>query len=559
MDSELDLEPAEPHIYGPTWRRKTDGNFWLPEKTLGRQLVNWAYENLRTPGGPDAGEPYLPTPEQYRFFLWWFAVNEQGRFIYRSGVLRRLKGWGKDPVAAVLSMMELCGPVQFSHFDVNGDPVGKPKFSPWIQLVAVSQDQTRNTFMLFNSITTPELKRKSGLDIHKTVIYNSEGGLIEGVTSSPTSLEGKRPTLVIENETQWWNEQNDGHFMDEVISGNVDKSSYGSARTLKICNAHVPGQDSVQERDHDTYMDVLAGDAVDTGVLYDALEAPANTPLSEIPSKKEDPEGFAEGVAALRAGLEIARGDAVWLDLDTIVMSMLDPRRPVSESRRKFLNQVNASEDSWITPMEWDACRRDVRLEPSDKITLGFDGSKSDDHSALVACRLSDGALFVLRHWNPKHFTNEEIPREQVDAAVRSAMQRYRVYGFRSDVKEFEAYVDNWTKAFGRKMKVKAAPNCPIAFDMRGQTKKFSLDCERFVDAVVEEELLHDGNPVLRQHILNARRNPTVYDTISIMKPSKGSSKKIDTAVSAVLAFGARQEYLMSKKGSRTGKGVVLT
>ena len=70
MDSELDLEPAEPHIYGPTWRRKTDGNFWLPEKTLGRQLVNWAYENLRTPGGPDAGEPYLPTPEQYRFFLW---------------------------------------------------------------------------------------------------------------------------------------------------------------------------------------------------------------------------------------------------------------------------------------------------------------------------------------------------------------------------------------------------------------------------------------------------------------------------------------------------------
>ena len=50
-----------------------------------------------------------------------------------------------------------------------------------------------------------------------------------------------------------------------------------------------------------------------------------------------------------------------------------------------------------------------------------------------------------------------------------------------------------------------------------------------------------------------------MYDTISIMKPSKGSSKKIDTAVSAVLAFGARQEYLMSKKGSRTGKGVILT
>lgn len=559
MDSEQALEPAPPHIYGPTWRKTKEGKYWLPEKTLGRQLMNWAYENLRTPGGPHAGEPYVPTPEQYRFFLWWFAVDDRGRFVYRSGILRRLKGWGKDPVAAVLSILELCAPVEFSHFDQYGNPVGKEKFSPWVQLVAVSQDQTRNTFLLFNSICTKDLKIAHGLDINKTVIYSADGGLIEGVTSSPTSLEGKRPTLVIENETQWWNDSNDGHFMNEVIQGNVDKAAYGNCRVLKICNAHIPGQNSVQERDHDAYMSVLSGDAVDTGVLYDALEAPADTPLSEIPSKKEDPEGHAQGVEALKEGLRLAAGDAKWLDIENITLSMLDPRRPISESRRKFLNQVNASEESWISPAEWDSCRRVVNLEPGERVTLGFDGSKSGDHSVLVACRLSDGALFVLRHWNPEQFRNDEVPREQVDAVVRSAMQRYRVIGFRSDVKEFEAYVDNWTKAFGRRMKIKAAPNSPIAFDMRGQTKRFSLDCERFLDAVIEEEVIHDGNPVLRQHILNSRRNPTVYDTVSIMKESKDSSKKIDAAVSAVLAFGARQEYLMSKKGSRTGKGVILS
>ncbi|WP_237046879.1 terminase TerL endonuclease subunit [Mycobacterium tuberculosis] len=92
---------------------------------------------------------------------------------------------------------------------------------------------------------------------------------------------------------------------------------------------------------------------------------------------------------------------------------------------------------------------------------------------------------------------------------------------------------------------------------MRGQTKRFALDCERFVDAVLERELYHDGNPVLRQHVLNARRHPTTFDAISIRKESKDSSKKIDAAVCAVLAFGARQDYLMSKK-HRSGRAVVI-
>lgn len=36
--------------------------------------------------------------------LWWYAVDDTGRFIYRKGVLQRLKGWGKDPHLAVISL-----------------------------------------------------------------------------------------------------------------------------------------------------------------------------------------------------------------------------------------------------------------------------------------------------------------------------------------------------------------------------------------------------------------------------------------------------------------------
>ncbi|MDK6538428.1 hypothetical protein QP255_24060, partial [Escherichia coli] len=77
--------------------------------------------------------------------------------------------------------------------------------------------------------------------------------------------EGKRPTFILMNETQWWVEANDGKNMRDVIDGNVSKSAYGTCRALSICNAHIPGQDSVGEADWETYLKVQAGEAVDTG------------------------------------------------------------------------------------------------------------------------------------------------------------------------------------------------------------------------------------------------------------------------------------------------------
>lgn len=607
-----ELAPSPPHIIGPTWQLTADGGWYLPEKTLGWAILNWWAEYVRTPGGDHAGEAFMPTLEQARFTLWWYAVDDNGKYIYREGVLRRLKGWGKDPFAAALSLAELCGPVAFSHFDADGNPVGKRRHAAWIQVAAVSQDQTKNTFSLFPIMISKQLKSEYGLDVNKFLIYSADGGRIEAVTSSPASMEGNRPTFVIQNETQWWGQGpdgkvNDGHSMASVIEGNMTKID--GARTLSICNAHIPGTESVAEVSYNAWFDIAGGKAVDTGLLYDALEAPADTPISEIPLQSEDPEGYEAGVEKLRQGLLIARGDSTWLPIDDILMSVLSVKNPITESRRKFLNQVNASEDSWISPTQWDRCHislRDDKLRPSiyeqvwdelvveldfepdpeeisdefrakwerlaeaklrntvksmdiakgEKIAMGFDGSKSNDWTALVGCRISDGLLFVIKTWNPEHYGGE-IPKEDVDAVVHSAFSRYDVVAFRADVKEFEQSVAEWGQAYKKKLKVNASPGNPVAFDMRGQTKRFAFDCELLEDAIIEREVFHNGNPVLRQHVMNAQRHPTTYDAISIRKATKDSSKKIDAAVCAVLAFGARQDYLMSKK-ARTGRVVAI-
>jgi phage terminase large subunit-like protein len=557
------LRVSPPHVIGPTWARTLDGHWFLPERTLGWEILNWLYQYVRTPGGDFAGEGFVPTDEQSRFLLWWYAVDENGKYTYREGMLRRLKGWGKDPFAAALALVELCGPVAFSHFDSSGNPVGKRRHGAWVQIAAVSQDQTKNTFRLFPIMISQQLKRDYNLDVNKFVIYAGDGGVIEAVTSSPASMEGNRPTFVIKNEIQWWGrgpggEANDGHEMDAVITGNLGKTA--NARALSIFNAHVPGTESVAEKAWDNYQDVVGGKVVDTGILYDALEAPADTPVSEIPSKAEDPEGHEKGVERLRQGVLVARGDSYWLPVDTIVQLILDTRNPITESRRKFLNQINAAEDSWISPQEWNLCAvtdDSHRLKPGDKITLGFDGSKSSDHSGLIACRVSDGMLFVLGHWKPADFPTGEIDRSQVDAVVRSAKERYEVVGFRADVKEFEAYVDQWGEFFKNTLKVNASPGNPVAFDMRGNQKKFAMDCERFRDAVLEGTLQHDANASLKQHVTNAKMFPTTYDAIAIRKATKDSSRKIDLAVCGVLAYGSRQDFLMSKDNRDDGVVII--
>ena len=78
---------------GPTFQRDENGNYLLPERTLGWEVMGWCSEYLLDPNFPeDDPHPFRFTNEQARIVLWWFAVDETGRFAYRSGVIQRLKG-----------------------------------------------------------------------------------------------------------------------------------------------------------------------------------------------------------------------------------------------------------------------------------------------------------------------------------------------------------------------------------------------------------------------------------------------------------------------------------
>lgn len=550
----LELDPV---TLGPTWARTKSG--WvLPKRTLGWQVLAWTAEYLRQPDGNDAGRPWRYTDEQARFLLWWYAVDEHGRFVYRYGMLRRVKGWGKDPVGATLCATEFVGPCRFAGFDAAGEPVAAPHPAAWILTAAVARDQTRNTMTLFPGMFSQHAVDEYAIDIGKEILYAHEGrARIESVTSSARALEGPRATFTLKNETQHWLRNNEGHAMAEVIARNATKSRDGSARVLAISNAHEPGEESDAERDYEAWQAIEQGKSRSTGFMYDSLEAPPDVELADEEQ--------------LRAGLRAARGDSVWLDEDRHVEEIYDPRNSPSSSRRFYLNQLVAAEDAWIAPHEFDrlACDApnqppvedldDDRIPPAgEEITLGFDPSKTDDHTVLRGCRLSDGYTFTLGFWDPAEHGGE-LPRDQVDAAVLAAHEKFTVCAFFSDLHPLESYVDRWAELFGKQYEVKASTRHPIAWDMRGRQKETTIEIERLHDEIVEQTFRHDGDMRVKQHYANARRRPNKWG-VSVGKEHRESARKIDSVPTDMLARTARRMVLANPRRRRrkTGKAVFV-
>lgn len=541
----------EPVRIGPTWQ--TDGGFWvLPDLSLGWEMLAWSGAYLQA--GRD--EPWVWTDEQARFLLWWYAVDDNGRFLYRDGVLQRLKGFGKDPIGAGIAEFEHVGPNVVRDFGPDGQPVGEPHPDPWVQIAAVSLEQTKNTMRLLPSMVSPRAVEEYGLVIGKESAY-SGNRFLQAVTSSPATLQGARSTFVLLNETHEWVASNGGHEMEYVLQNNSTKSKGGVARTLRITNAYEPGADSVAEHDREAWEAVQAGRAADTGLLYDSLEAAPDAPLT---------------IDAAPDVVRSVRGDSTWLDIDRIVQSIADVRNPPSASRRFWYNQIVAAEDAWLAPQEFDLCAaKDREVEPGERVFLFGDGSKSDDATALVGCCESDGHVFTVGVWQrPPRADGWTVDREKVARRVDETHERFAVVGFwfdPSDARDdetgerfWEPYADAWARQYGASYELHAVKSGPrkhaVLWDMRqsSNVEQFTEHAERFTSDVVDRRLTHDGGALLVQHVRNARRRPNRWG-VSLGKEHRESRRKIDAAVCAVGARMMRHvAALADTKKPRSGK-----
>jgi hypothetical protein len=502
------------------------------------------------PNGPRAGKPFELTLDQFRFLLWFYAVDEDGRWLFNHAARRLAKGSGKSPFAAVVALTEFCGPVRLERFDdrLDGGCKGKPVDMPLVQIAATAESQTANTMRMVRAFAPKgsPVVREYNLDPGKTRYYRVPEGTLEVITSSATAAEGAESSFVVGDETEHWRPANGGPDLMATLADNLAKSG---ARMLETANAWEPGVESVAESTWDAWVAQEEGRTRgDTRILYDARVAPPDTDMS-------DPD-------SLRGALEFVYADCDWKkarpdgppDVRPLMERIWTPSARPNDSRRKYLNQPTAAEDAWVTQEQWlrlaDASKV---VSPGDEVVLFFDGSKSRDATALVGCRVDDGHVFTIAVWEPRpaHNTDDVIDVADVDRVVRAARAGVfgHVVGFFADVQEWESFTKlDWPELFAGELLVHASEGKDpqlIAWDMRVKTWDFTRAVELCEAEIVDRLFTHDGDSRLSRHVTNLRRRPNRYG-VSVGKESRSSPKKVDAGVCMIGARMVRRLVLAS-------------
>jgi hypothetical protein len=539
--------------------------------TLGFAAIDWITEMLAAPDAADY-EPLVPYLEQEDFFLRWYELDVLTcRYRRHRGVLGRPRGWGKSPILGAVAILEALGDIVPDGWDANGQPVGRPWKSirtPLVHIAAVSEEQTNNTWTPIMEMLredAPIHDHYAGIEPFEAFVALGSGrGKIDKITSSSRTIKGARPVFSVLDQTEEWVVSNGGVKLANTMRANAAKVG---GRTLESPNAYIPGEGSVAEGSAAFWHKIRIGKAKDEGLLYDHREAPADTDMGDRDS--------------LIKGLRFAYGDSSGhpdgctihedpcapghVDLDRLVQTIWDPEQDVQQSRSDFLNQITHASDSWISQPEWRSIYdENASVEDGEQIALGFDGSRgrnrgNADATALIACRLSDGLLFEVGVWEARYGEKDWLPSMmEVDTKVAMAMERWRVCAFSGDPSGWQEPMARWEAKYGRRLKVKASQQNPIAAWPRGKDSRVETYVETFRRMVVNRELRHDGSPSLTRHVLNARKRTTRTGYL-IHKAYPDSPDKIDAAYAAVMALKARTDCLRQGLGKPKRDRILTT
>lgn len=502
--------------------------------TLGFDVGEWIESHCVVSDGYRQGEPYRLTDEMWRFLIHFYRLYPHAApwpapdgLRYTGGQLRRSQKWGKDPFGAAQIWAEALGPTRFDGWNAAGEPVGAPYPTPLIVCLGTSEEQTDNTWRPFVAMgQLGPLADLSGLDIGLTRCVLPGGGKVEPVTTSAKARLGAPLTYLTITESHLFTLQ--GGF--RKVAGAVKRNVAGmDGRWLELTNAWDPTEGSEAQ---------VTGDSGDERVYIDTIE----------PRRVEDLDDeetlYAE---LLRQYGDSARERHGWVNIRGRIMHEVRSARYLEADRRRFfLNEIVVGESVFVDPIRWDTLVDDEPLAPKTRIALGFDGSKSRDATALVACRMSDGKLFKLRVWErPANAITWKVPSEKVDEAVRDTFDAYDVVMMFADPYRWQDYLDKWSGQWPKQ----------VAEFPTNVEQRMDKAIERFTTAFGDGQIRHDGDETLATHCKNAvlvkgsRKKPRPGEEQDIpqyyMKMAKrGTGQLIDAAVAAVLAYAARGQAI---------------
>jgi phage terminase large subunit-like protein len=206
-------------------------------------------------------------------------------------------------------------------------------------------------------------------------------------------------------------------------------------------------------------------------------------------------------------------------------------RTPEPEFRTKRLNQWVSSLNAWLPTGKWQTLGAEINLDPDTPVIVGFDGSFNGDCTALTYCTIpTDDTLphiGLIRVWEKKPEDTDDwrVSTSEVEDEIIQFCQAF-------NVKEIACDPFRWQ----RTMEAMQDLGLPVVEYNSSSPSRMVPACSKLYTAVTEGNLTHDNNPTLARHLSNA---VIKTDRIGprIVKEHRGSPRKIDAAVAAVIAF----------------------
>lgn len=172
------------------------------------------------------------------------------------------------------------------------------------------------------------------------------------------------------------------------------------------------------------------------------------------------------------------------------------------------------------------------------KIAVGFDGAQHDDATVFMGIDIETGLMEPL-WWKekPKGETQYFITEDEVREAMDWIMERYDVAMVYLDPAKYQSVIVGWMQKYGY----------GIIRDIPQSNIRLAPLCDSFREELYSKKITHTNHPLVRNHFMNAVEN--LYGVPK--KESAKSENKIDALAAAILAAGARREYLETSEIQR--------
>ena len=513
-----------------------------PYPSLGAQVCAWIEEYLVFGPGDLLGATARLDDEKRALIYRMYEVypkghSQAGRRRFRRVALSLRKGTAKTELAAWLAAVELHpdGPVRCDGFDAQGQPVGVGVVDPYIPMVANTEEQSDELAYgaLRQILSYSEVAGEFDIGLTRIMRLIGDGKAVS-LATSPDARDGARTTFQVFDETHRLASPRlkSAH---RTMLANLPKRKHSDAWSLEITTAPAPGEGSVAEDTMDYARQVAGGAIGDSRLFFFHRQASDSHDLTT-------PEGVHAAV------LEASGPAAAWSDIDGICEQWRDPTTDKTYLERVWLNRLVRASERAFDAERWDELADPDYLPPDgEMITLGFDGSRWHDATALVATHITTGFQWLLGLWEkPENIAEWEVPGDIVDNVVAEGFERWDVWRMYCDPPYWESQVAEWAGKYGEKRVVEWWTNRP---------KQMAYAIKSYNTAITSGDLLHDGNPHFARHIGNAvRRVLKIRDEEgaplwTIYKERTDSPHKIDAAMAGILSWEARGDALAAGVG----------